>query len=92
MRNRLYHECRARACQDIAELRRTNSARQSRLDELSLQSERNPTTVSPLLTQNQDLQDKVNFLSVAREFYDPDRISLDPKIQIKYVDTKKPTC
>ena len=37
---------------------------------LSLHQERNPTTVGQLLTQIQELQDKINFLSDAREFYD----------------------
>ena len=38
-------------------------------------NERNPTTVSQLLTQIQDLQNKVNSLSGAREFYDPETAS-----------------
>ena len=64
-------------CQDIEELRRicceeTLSARQARFDELSMHQERNPTTVSQLLTQIQDLQNKVNSLSDARNFYDLD--------------------
>ena len=43
-----------------------------RIDELSMQQERNPTSVSQLLTQFQDLQNTVNSLSDAREcFYDP---------------------
>ena len=42
-----------------------------RIDELSMQQERNPSTVSQPLTQIQDLQDKVN----AREFYDPETAS-----------------
>ena len=37
-----------------------------------MHQERNPTTVSPLLTQIQDLQNKVNSLSDAREFKDPE--------------------
>ena len=37
-----------------------------------MQQERNPTSVSQLLTQFQDLQNTVNSLSDAREcFYDP---------------------
>ena len=39
------------------------------MDELSLYQERNPTTVSQLLAQIQDLQNKVNSLSGAREVY-----------------------
>ena len=60
MRNRLFNESRARNFQEIEELRRicceeTNRVRQLRIDELFLQQERNPTTVSQLLTQIQDL-------------------------------------
>ena len=36
-----------------------------------MQQERNPTTVSQLLTQIQDLQNKANSLSDTREFHDP---------------------
>ena len=65
MRNRLFQESRARDCQEIVELRRicceeTDRARQIGIDELSLQQERYPTTESQLLTQIQDLQNKVN--------------------------------
>ena len=73
MRSRLLNESRARGCQEIEELRRicceaTDRARQLRIDELSLQQERNPTTVSQLLTQIQDLQNKENSVADAREF------------------------
>ena len=37
-----------------------------------MHQERNPTTVNQLLAQIQDLQNKVNSLSGAREFYDPE--------------------
>ena len=37
-----------------------------------MHQERNPETVSQLLTQVQDLQNKVNSLSDVREFYDPE--------------------
>ena len=78
MRNRLFNESRARNCEEIEELRRfcceeTKRAIQLRSDELSMQQERNPTTV--LLIQVQNLQKKVNSLSDAREFYDPDAAS-----------------
>ena len=46
-----------------------------KIDELSMQLERNPATVSQLLTQIQDLQNKVNSLNDAREFYDPETAS-----------------
>ena len=49
-------------------LRRTDRARPLRIDELSMQQGRNPTTVCQLLTQIQDLQNKVNSLADAREF------------------------
>ena len=76
-RNGLFRENQATDCQEIEELRRicceeTDRARQARIDELSMHQERNPTTVSQLLAQNQDLQNKVSSLSAAREFYDPE--------------------
>ena len=72
--NRLFRENEAKDCQEIEELRRicceeADRARQARIDELSLRQERNPTTVSQLLTQIQDLQNKVNSLSDTREFF-----------------------
>ena len=77
MRNRLFQERRARNCQDIEELRRicceeTDRARQLRIDELSVQQERSPSTVSQLLTQIQDLHNKMRSLADARELCDPD--------------------
>ena len=68
LRNRLLQENHARNCQETEALRRicceeTDRARQLRIDELSLQQEKNPATVSHLLTQIQDLQNKVNSLS-----------------------------
>ena len=53
----------------------TKYARHLIFDDLSLQQERNPTTVSQFLTRIQDLQNTENFLSDAREFYDPDTAS-----------------
>ena len=47
-------------------------ARQLRIDILSMQQERNPTAVSQLVTQIQDLQNKVNSLTDARDFHDPE--------------------
>ena len=77
MKNRPFQEDHARDCQEIEELRsicceEPDRARQARIDELSMHQERNPTTVSQLLTQIQELQNKVNSLSDAREFYDPE--------------------
>ena len=37
-----------------------------------MQQERNPTTVSQMVAQIWELQNKVNSLSDAREFYDPE--------------------
>ena len=70
MRNRLFQESRARNCQEIEEVccEETDRARQLRIDELSLQQERNPITVSQLLTQIQDFQNRVNSLADARKF------------------------
>ena len=75
MRNRLFQENHARDCQEIEELRRicceeADRARQAIIDELCMHQERNPTTGSQLLTQIQELQNKVNSLSDARESYD----------------------
>ena len=41
-------------------------------DELSVQQSEDSSTVSQLLAQIQDLQDKVNSLSDARKFYGPE--------------------
>ena len=79
LRNRLFQEDHARD-QEIEELRRTcceeeaNRARQARIDELSLHQERNLATVSQLLTQIHELQNKVNSLSDAKN-YDPESVS-----------------
>ena len=80
MRNRLFREHQAKDCQEIEELRRTwceeaGRARQARIDELSMRQGKNPTTVSQLLTQILDSQNKVHSLSDAREFYDPETAS-----------------
>ena len=76
MRNRLHQESQTRTCQEIAELRRicceeTNQVRHLKIGELSMQQERNPTTVNQPLTQIQGLQNQVNSFSNAREFHDP---------------------
>ena len=68
------------ACQEIEELRsicceQSHRARQARTDELSLKQERNPTTVSQMVAQIREIQNKVNSLSVARELYDPETAS-----------------
>ena len=73
MRSRLFHENHARDCQEIEELRsicceEADRARQARSDELSMQQERNPTTVSQMMAKIRELQNKVNSLSDAREF------------------------
>ena len=61
MRSRLFQESHARNYPEIEELQRicceeTDRARQLRIDELSLQQERNPTAASQLVTLVQDLQ------------------------------------
>ena len=53
--------------QDIKELRRCCCEETN--DELSMQLGRNPSIVSQLLTQIQDLQNRVNSLTDARDFY-----------------------
>ena len=75
--SRLFQESQANDCQESKELRRlcceeTDRVRQARIDELSTHQERNPTTVSQLMAEIQELQNKVNCLSNAREFYDPE--------------------
>ena len=77
LRNRPHQENHARYCQEIQELRiicceETDRARQARVHELPMQQQRNPTTVSQLLTQIQEFLSKVNSLSDAGEFYDPE--------------------
>ena len=74
LRNKIFQESQAKDCQEIEELSRncceeTDRDRQASIDELSMHQERNPTTVSQLLSQVQDLQNKVNSLSDAKEFY-----------------------
>ena len=66
-----------KTCQEIQELRRicceeTNRVRQLRIDELSIQQERGPTTVCQLLSQIRGLQNKANSLSEERDFHDPE--------------------
>ena len=77
MRNRLFQENQTRDCQEIEEWRcqETDRARQAILDDLSMHAKRDPTSLSQLLTQIQDLQNKVNSLSDARDFYDPETAS-----------------
>ena len=63
LRNGLFQENHARDCQEIEEMRKlcceeTDRARQAKLDALSMPHEMNPTTVSQLLTQILDLQNK----------------------------------
>ena len=96
MRNRLFRENQATDCQYIEELRRicseeTDLARQARIDKLSVYQERNPATVSPLLTQIQDLQNKVNSLSDAREFFLKQPATLErPTIPVNPLPTRVP--
>ena len=67
MKNESSEKIKRHIDQEIEELRRTccevtDRARQARIDELSVHQERNPTTVSQLLTQIQDLQKQSKFL------------------------------
>ena len=48
---------------------KTDRARQLRIEELSMQQERNPSTESQFLTQLQDLQNKVNSLTDAKDLF-----------------------
>ena len=71
MRNRLFPLEIAKQLKNYEEsvAKETDRARQLRIDELALQQEKNPTTESRLLTQVQDLQKRVNSLTVVREFF-----------------------
>ena len=80
-RNRLFRKSCARTCQDIEEIRRIcweepDRARHLKFDDLSVEQERDPNTVSQLLTVIQDLHNKVNSLSDARDFHDPETASI----------------
>ena len=64
MRNELFQESGTHDCQEIEELRRrcceeNDGARQAKLDEWSLQQERDLDTVSQLLTQIQDRIERI---------------------------------
>ena len=77
MSNSIFQEKRVRDCQEIEELRRmccseTGRARKLKIDDLSLQQKGNPSTVSQLFTQVQDLQNKENSLTGTRAIYDPE--------------------
>ena len=50
----------------------TSRPKKKRIDELSMHQERNPTTVSQMMSQIRELQNKVISLSDAREFCDPE--------------------
>ena len=61
MSNRLRQESQATTSHEIEELRKicdeeTNQVTQCKIEELSVRQERDPTTVSLLLAQIQDLQ------------------------------------
>ena len=75
-----FQEIHARDCREIVEMRSTcyeeaDRARQARSDELwrlFMQQEWNPTTVSLMMAQIRELQNKVNSLSDARASHDPE--------------------
>ena len=65
----------SRIAKKLEELRRiccaeAERARQLKYDGLSTQKEENPPSVDQLMVQIQELQDKVNSVNDAREFYD----------------------
>ena len=73
MRNRLFQENHGKVHQEIEEricCEVIEQTRQARSEESSMQQRRNPTTVSQMMARIQDLQNKANSLSDAREFYD----------------------
>ena len=80
MKRRLYTDSHSKVCFEIEELRRicwegTKRARQMRTDELYVQKKDEPSTVNQLLSQIQDLQDKVNALKEEKGFYAPETAS-----------------
>ena len=63
-KNRMYQENHARDCEEKQELRRicceqSDRVRQLRIDELSAQKKENPSTMNQLLSQIQELQDRM---------------------------------
>ena len=75
----LFKKIECNIYQEIEELRRiccteAERARQLRIDELSTQEEESKSTVDQFMAQIQELQDKVNSPSDAREFYDPETV------------------
>ena len=70
LRNRLFQEDHARDCQKFKRIccEETDRARKARIDELPMHQERNPTTVSQLMAQIRESQNRANSLSVVREF------------------------
>ena len=67
MRNSLFQESRTKDCRAKLD--------EAKLDELSMIQQRNPQTVSQLLAQMRKLQEKVNSMTDAREFHDPETAS-----------------
>ena len=76
LRNRLYQEICTRSRQEIEELRRRcnreGKLTQHGLDDFSMQQETDRETGSQIVTKIRNVQDKVNFLSDARDSHDLD--------------------
>ena len=77
LRNRVFQKNHARDRREIEELKRKHCeqierTRKARSESFSVQQRRNPTTVGQMMAQIQDFQNKVDSLSDAREFYDPE--------------------
>ena len=80
MRNRLFLQSRARDCQEIRELRRfcyeeADKTIQSTFEEFLMNQQRSPCVVIQDMSEIQELQKKVNSLTDARDFHDPERFS-----------------
>ena len=95
MRIRLFWENQAKDCQEFEEMRRncceeTDRARPARIDDLSMHQERNPATVSQLLTQIQDWQNKANSLSDARilRSWNSEQLWSEPRSQSTFYHSK----
>ena len=79
-RNKFFQESRTKDCQEIEELRsrcceESDRTQQAKLEELSIMQQRNLQTVSQLLAQSREVQEKANSLPDAREFHDPETAS-----------------
>ena len=77
MKNHLHQECYAISCQEIEELRRRcykgeNRVTRQKLNEYSMQQDKESRTVMLLRDQIRKLQDRLEFIEDSKIFQDPD--------------------